>query len=178
MPAFFSIIIPTYNRRELLKQTVDSVLAQTFRDFEIIVVDDGSTDNTVQYFNENYKGNPLLAIESRENKERGAARNYGLGMAKGTYVLFLDSDDILFNDHLETLHAKILELNNPDFIATKYQFIRNQKINLPGICKFPEGYYDYHFFLNGNPLGCNICVRRANRDLYLFEEDRKYAIKE
>ncbi|MBL0064259.1 MAG: glycosyltransferase family 2 protein [Bacteroidetes bacterium] len=178
MPKFFSIIIPTYNRWNYLRLTIDSVLQQTFSDFEIIIVDDGSTDDTLQNLRNEFGSHPLITIVTQINQERGAARNHGLRLAKGEYSLFLDSDDYLFTDHLEVLYTKIKELGTPDFIASKFQFIRENKISFPDVCSLKEGFYDYHLFLNGNPLACNICVRMGNKDLHYFEEDRKYAIKE
>ncbi|MCX6276244.1 MAG: glycosyltransferase [Bacteroidetes bacterium] len=110
--------------------------------------------------------------------ERGAARNRGFRESKGEYVVFLDSDDRLLPDHLETLYKKISTLDRPDFIATKYEFISDGTRKSSSIGNFKEGYYDYLLFLDGNPFGCNVCVRKGNEGLSLFEEDRKLAIKE
>lgn len=178
MTIFFSIIIPTYNRWNYLQHTIESVIQQKFRDFEIIVIDDGSTDDTLQNLRNTFGAHPKISIVTQPNRERGAARNHGLRLAKGEYALFLDSDDYLLPDHLEVLYDKIKELGVPDFIATKFQFIRENKISFPDVCRLNEGYYDYRLFLNGNPLACNICVRLGNKELHYFEEDRKYAIKE
>lgn len=178
MPPYFSIVIPTYNRLNYLKGSVDSVLNQTFRNFELLIVDDGSTDGTAETIRRDYAGEARLKVLVQANSERGAARNKGLRESTGIYVLFIDSDDLMLPDHLETLHTYIHQLGEPDFIATKYLFIRDGKSRLSGINFLKEGYYDYRFFLNGNPLGCNICLRRSNPDLHPFVEDRKYAIKE
>ena len=95
----FSVIIPTFNRRELLRQTLASVWAQTFADYEVIVVDDGSTDGTWE---------DLLSLRSRvcalrqNNAGPGAARNLGAQRATGKYLAFLDSDDLWFPWTLET----------------------------------------------------------------------------
>ena len=160
------------------RTAIDSALAQTFTDFELIVVNDGSTDNTVVNFDKTYNGNSKVRLITQSNQERGAARNNGLKNAAGKYAFFLDSDDIMFKNHLETLYNKIRELKEPDFLTTKYQFIRNGKITFPDVCKIKEGYYDYKLFLNGNPIGANVCVRVANKDLHPFESDRKYSITE
>ncbi len=99
MMPFFSVIIPTYNRAKLLREALDSVLAQTCADFEIIVVDDGSTDETAERV-------AVLAEKVRyyrqENQGPGAARNLGLKNARGRYVAFLDSDDLWFPWTLQT----------------------------------------------------------------------------
>src|SRR5450830_1529256 len=89
----FSIVIPTYNRMKFLQQALDSVWAQTHDDYEIIVVDDGSTDGTKDY---------LASLDGRvktvrqSNSGPAAARNLGVRQAKGEYVAFLDSDDLWF----------------------------------------------------------------------------------
>ncbi|WP_370479358.1 glycosyltransferase family 2 protein [Tamlana flava] len=107
-----SIIIPTYNREHLIGETLDSVLAQTYTNWECIVVDDGSTDNTedvvATYANKDirfhYYQRPNDAI-----KGASSCRNYGLYKAKGHYVIFLDSDDVLLNICLRSRIQKIKE---------------------------------------------------------------------
>jgi glycosyltransferase involved in cell wall biosynthesis len=91
-----SVIIPTYNRADLISEAIQSVLDQTFTDFEIIVIDDGSTDNTSEI---------ITAFPVRyfyqENQGVAAARNKGIELSHGEYIAFLDSDDILMNNALE-----------------------------------------------------------------------------
>jgi glycosyltransferase involved in cell wall biosynthesis len=102
---FFSIILPTYNRSHLITKAIESVLAQTYASWELVIVDDGSTDNT--------KETVALFIDPRihyiyqQNSERSAARNNGMDRAKGQYICFLDSDDYYLNDHLQHLHQAI-----------------------------------------------------------------------
>ncbi|WP_375437090.1 glycosyltransferase family 2 protein [uncultured Hymenobacter sp.] len=177
MPApFFSVVIPTYNRAGFIAGTLRSVLNQTFPAFEIVVVDDGSKDNTaaiVQSFTD-----PRLRYYATENGERGVARNYGLARAQGEYVLFLDSDDLLHPHHLAALHTAIEAQNQPNFIATKFDFNRNGQRSASDLAPVPAGRYGLEFFLQGNALACNICVRRQNPGLKLFEEDRSFAAVE
>ena len=87
-----SVIIPTYNRLPMLKEAVDSVLAQDFEDFELIVVDDGSTDGTAEEI-ERY-GKRVHLLQHPENRGVSAARNKGILRARGKYIAFLDSDDL------------------------------------------------------------------------------------
>lgn len=87
-----SVIIPTYNRARFLVQAVDSVLRQTYRNFEIIVVDDGSTDNTKEVVSQ-YASEPLKYVFQKNNGP-SAARNTGIKLARGEYIAFLDSDDL------------------------------------------------------------------------------------
>jgi len=175
---YFSIVIPVYNRSGLLQETVKSIQEQTFTSYEIIIVDDGSTDGSGAEIDKLYGNMANISIIHQVNQERGASRNNGFKKAKGEYVIFLDSDDRLMPVHLEVLYNKIKTLNNPDFISTKYDFLRHGKRVRSIISDSSEGYYDYRFFLNGNPYGCNVCVRRLNENLRLFEEDRRYSIKE
>ena len=175
---FFSLVIPVYNRFQLVKETISSVLVQRFGSFEIIIVDDGSTDGSGILLDEHYLNHDRIKIIHQVNLERGAARNRGFREAQGDYVIFLDSDDRLLPDHLETLYNKIKSTGNPDFIATKFEFLYNGQRKHSSIGKYAEGYYDYKLFLDGNPFGCNVCVRRENPKLTLFEEDRNLSIKE
>ena len=171
---FFSIIIPTYNRAGLIGATLRSVLAQDYAEFEILVVDDGSTDNTAEVVAA--FADPRLRYLAKENAERGAARNYGLDRARGEYALFLDSDDLLHSSHLSTLRAAIITpASRPNFIATKYDFERDGRRRPSGLAALPAGPLGFETFVQGNALACNVCVRRENPALFRFEEDRRYA---
>ena len=114
--SFFSIIIPTSNRRELLRQTLASVWTQAFSDYEVIVVDDGSTDGTLDYLQS--LGNRVQVLQ-QANQGPGAARNLGLRQANGDYIAFLDSDDLWFPWTLAA-YAQVIQRNGtPAFIAGK-----------------------------------------------------------
>ena len=89
----FSVVIPTYNRLPLLKEALDSVWRQTLTNYEVIVVDDGSTDGTARFARS--MGQSIKLLE-QTNRGPGAARNLGLEHARGQYVAFLDSDDLWF----------------------------------------------------------------------------------
>ena len=177
MTPFFSIVIPTYNRAGFIGATLDSVLAQEYPDFEVLVVDDGSKDNTAEVVG-GYS-DPRIQYLPKENAERGAARNYGLAQAQGEYVLFLDSDDLFHPGHLVTLHAAIRAQNpRPNFIATKYDFARDGERRPSDLHPLPAGPLGFETFLQGNVLACYVGVRRENPALHLFEEDRRYAAVE
>lgn len=92
-----SVVIPTFNRGWILQAAVDSVLAQTFRDFELIVVDDGSTDDTAEIL---MSYGPALRVVRQGNAGVSAARNAGIRSAKGALIAFLDSDDRWLPDKL------------------------------------------------------------------------------
>lgn len=101
----FSVIIPTYNRRDFLKKAVDTVLAQTHRDFELIIADDGSTDGTRDML-EAYD-DPRLRYVCQDNQGPAAARNLGLTHAQADWIAFLDSDDWWLPQKLERSAAYI-----------------------------------------------------------------------
>lgn len=100
---FFSVIIPNYNRAHLIERTIQDVLDQSFPDFEIIVVDDGSTDNSKEVLVK-YSSNEKVKVVFRENGGVCAARNTGALQAKGEFITFLDSDDAVENTWLEDFY--------------------------------------------------------------------------
>ena len=177
MVPFFSIVIPTYNRADLIGLTLNSVQAQQLTAWELLIVDDGSQDDTAAVVRP-YLTDARVQYLPKQNAERGAARNYGLARAQGEYVIFLDSDDRFHPEHLATLHAKIEELGQPNFIATKFDFDRNGVLAPSDTAALAEGWYGLDTFVSGNALACNICVRRQNPALHVFEEDRQYAAVE
>lgn len=104
---FFSVILPTYNRAHLITETIQSILDQTFNDFEIVVVDDGSIDATesvIAQINDH-----RIHYIYQENAERCVARNTGITNAKGKFICFLDSDDLYKKNHLKMLYDEIIK---------------------------------------------------------------------
>jgi glycosyltransferase involved in cell wall biosynthesis len=95
-----SIIIPTYNREQLLGRAIQSALAQTYQDFELIIIDDGSTDNTDRLV-KSFNSEKIRYIRHKKNKGPAAARNTGIRSAKGNYIAFQDSDDEWMPEKLE-----------------------------------------------------------------------------
>jgi glycosyltransferase involved in cell wall biosynthesis len=117
---FFSIIIPTFNRAHLIGETITSILDQQFTDFEIIIVDDGSTDNTKEVIS---KIDDLrIRYYFKDNGERAAARNFGTKLANGAYLNFFDSDDIFLPGRLNQFYESISKNGFPDFI---YSYFKN-----------------------------------------------------
>lgn len=111
----FSAIIPTFNRAALLVRALDSVRRQTFTDYEVVVVDDGSTDNTL----ERLRGYPEAKVFRQQNRGPGAARNLAARHCTGQYLVFLDSDDVWFPWSLETYASILHAPTTPAFIAGK-----------------------------------------------------------
>lgn len=110
----FSVVIPAFNRAELLPKTLDSVWHQTFTDFEIIVVDDGSTDDTLEYLR---SLGGRVRVFTQANKGPGGARNLAAKHARGDYLAFLDSDDLWFRWTLKSYEQIITESGRAAFIA-------------------------------------------------------------
>jgi glycosyltransferase involved in cell wall biosynthesis len=110
-----SVVIPLYNKAQSIRKTLDSVLAQTYKDFEIVVVDDGSTDESANIAEAMLRECKVYGVECRGKVIRKAnggvssARNAGILAAKGEYVAFLDGDDLWHSEYLETLHQLIEE---------------------------------------------------------------------
>ena len=104
-----SIIIPVYNSQQYLPQCLDSVLSQTFKDFECICVNDGSTDASLSILEDYQKKDKRIKIISQKNGGISAARNAGLSAASGEYLYFMDNDDIITEDYLENMHKTATE---------------------------------------------------------------------
>lgn len=108
-----SIIVPIYKVEKYLKRCVNSLLAQSYSDFELILVDDGSPDNCGNICEEYAAKDTRIRVIHKENGGLSDARNAGLGIAKGEYIAFVDSDDWVATNYLETLH-KVIELTDSD----------------------------------------------------------------
>jgi glycosyltransferase involved in cell wall biosynthesis len=126
-----SICVPTYNRKKYLKETLESISAQTYKDYEIIVVDDGSTDGTGDMIKQ--LGVPIT-YHWQENGGDAAARNKLIQLARGKYISFIDSDDLLFPDAIERL-VKVVESEAEDVIAYGSYVRIDHDGNVYGKCK-------------------------------------------
>lgn len=128
MSSFFSIILPTFNRSKFICDTINSVLLQSYRDFEIIIVDDGSTDDTYEYLKK-YTDERIIYI-FQENQERSAARNHGISKANGQWLFFIDSDDIMVPDFLLQCHKQIQNNNfKKQLYITSFSYCDNETNN-------------------------------------------------
>ena len=118
-----SVIIPVYNVEKFLRDCIESVINQTLSDIEIICINDGSPDNSIDILNEYASIDPRITVISQENRGLSVARNRGMRLAKGKYLYFIDSDDKLLDpDALEVLYTKAEEKNTDILIATSVYY--------------------------------------------------------
>jgi glycosyltransferase involved in cell wall biosynthesis len=120
--AHFSIIIPCYNQAYFLKQCIESVLQQSYADWELVIVNDGSTDNTQQVA-EDFLNDNRIKLINQNNQGLSAARNAGLKHSSGDWVQFVDSDDYLLEDCLSRINEIILKSEPLDIIHTGFQMV-------------------------------------------------------
>lgn len=163
----FSIIIPTYNRAAFLPKAIESVLAQTYTDWELIIVDDGSTDNTKEVISQYSDGRIIYIYQ--QNAERSAARNNGINHAKGDYVCFLDSDDEYLNNYLSDLLGIITSKEDKRLFIISSMAVENngeEKIVQPN--KLTDNLFDY-FFYNAVPPSI-VCTAKSILDNHRFDD--------
>lgn len=115
-PIFFSIIIPLYNKEHFIKETINSVLQQTYQHYEIIVVDDGSTDNSLKVAKD--IKDDRISIYPKQNEGVSIARNVGAAKAKYNYLIFLDGDDVWQSDFLENMVSLVNKYPQVSLYAT------------------------------------------------------------
>jgi glycosyltransferase involved in cell wall biosynthesis len=165
---FFSIVIPTYNRAHIIRDAIEAVLLQTFSDFELIISDDGSTDNTEEIITPLLKDSRIKYIK-QINKGVCAARNFGAQHAKGKYLVFLDSDDTINNIWLYDFHT--IALKNFDIVFCSMIVINANGFEKKTSCLKP--------YKNGNEKGIfNAGTWAMKRDLFFeigqYDEQIKY----
>jgi len=159
----FSVVIPAYNASYFIRNTLDSVRFQTFDDYEIIIVNDGSRDDTLEVAKAYFKDFPNLSYKliNQENKGIGGARNSGIKVAEGKFIAFLDADDKWYKEKLLTL-ANYIETNpDVDLICHDEYWVEDCSV----IKKATYGPYKSYkeLLLKGN------CIRSAEQRKWVFE---------
>lgn len=169
---FFSIVIPTYNRDKFIGKTIESVLSQSFSDFEVIVVNDGGADSTRKVI-ERIPDSRVRYFET-ENQERGAARNFGVNKSFAKYITFLDSDDLLREDHLSIAFNYIQENSSQPIFSLGYDVIEANGKALIKWKPLPSPVNDK--LSEGNFLSCiGVFIPREVLLENPFNEDRNLA---
>lgn len=130
-----SIVIPTYNAECFLDETLHSVLNQTYENWECLIINDGSTDNSLTIAERWMEGNSKLKVFDKKNEGHSQTRNFGIQYAQGEYIAFLDSDDLWLPQHLEVLVTKLLQ-NNADLVFSyAYRLENGAKTYIPVLKK-------------------------------------------
>lgn len=171
MSPFFSVVIPSYNRAHCLLQTINSVVNQRFENWEIILVDDGSTDKTADLFNE--ITDSRIFYFYKENGERGAARNYGVSKARGEYIFFLDSDDLIKENYLQEAF-EMIRSTKARCIHIPYNYLINEiEYKGPNLSGNPSIYQ-----LRQNHFACQIIIHKSCFAQFRFSENPDFKIGE
>lgn len=175
MPSI-SIVIASYNRATLLEETLKSVFNQKFPDYEVIVIDDGSTDNTYEIVKKYEK---KIIYKKINHTGQSAASNEGIRLAKGRYITFLDSDDLWYPDFLLTMYDKIESQDEYDFCFCNFKIFDKDEIIKHSYLK--ENYQksghlfelllEGQFILNGAFLIKKRCIEKVGG----FDEKMKLA---
>jgi glycosyltransferase involved in cell wall biosynthesis len=147
---FFTIVMPAWNVGGYIDQAIASVANQTCGDWELLIVDDGSTDNTAQKAREWQRKEARIAFIRQENQGLSGARNTGIRHAKGSWILFFDSDDILHSELLERLKAVIENSENIDLVAyAAWSFQDGEELDSEQAIQRPDSFYSRPYLPKG-----------------------------
>jgi glycosyltransferase involved in cell wall biosynthesis len=168
---FFSIIVPVYNRSKLVGETLDSILEQSFEEFEVLVVDDESTDDSLEVLRDYAKrDNRVKVIALSENQGRCAARNAGIKAAKGNWICHLDSDDFYYNNHLQTFYDLIQEFPSQKAFASEQTWDKKSKEYNKEKLKQDLVELSIEDFIESNPISANqLCYHNSLKMLWSEE---------
>jgi glycosyltransferase involved in cell wall biosynthesis len=166
---FFSITIPAYNRAYILPETIASIQMQTFENWEVIVVDDGSIDNTAKVIKDLTAKDARIRYVYQSNAERSAARNNGADHSNGRYLLFLDSDDSFFPDHLEKIH-NLLEKNEfpVGMVFSNVTYLTENGFDRPDLPVMQKG-KEFEYMLLQPITPSRVCIHKDIFDVFKFD---------
>ena len=178
---FFSVIIPTYNQANLLKNAISSVINQSFSNFEVIIIDNHSNDNTHEVI-KSFKVNNLVYKKIQNNGVIGKSRNEGIKLAKGEWLAFLDSDDTWYSQRLEIIANFIKDNNTYEVISTD-ELIIDKMINKKKVWRygpFTKNFYK-NLLKNGNCVPTSATVvnnKFLKKNNIIFNENKKFITAE
>lgn len=166
-----SIIIPVFNQCDFLKDTLKSVKEQSFKNYECIIIDDGSTDNTAQVAKEYCDGNRIKYFY-QENKGLAGARNTGIKLARGKYINFIDADDLMYEDFLKNMVNKLENEIDVDVLSCAWDVIdENGKKIIPRVGPVKSNNYFRDLVLkNLFPVHAVILKRNIFNKIGVFNE--------
>lgn len=154
-----SIIMPTYNRRNIIKKAIDSVLNQTYTNFELLIIDDGSEDNTFEFLN-SIKDNRIRILCNKRNHGSSFSRNKGLRNAKGDIIMYLDSDNTWDSKYVETMIGAFFHLPDADAIYSGQYLFKGYDYQKPYAIRF--GAYNKTLLHNRNYIDINCFCHKKN----------------
>lgn len=129
MNPYISVIIPVYNAELYIENCIESVLNQTFKNFEVIIIDDGSKDKTYKICNELSKKDSRIKVFQKRNEGVSAARNYGISRCKGEYIIFIDSDDWIEDNEFEVIYQYNQKYNTDIILFNSINdYFKNNKL--------------------------------------------------
>ncbi|MBW3164254.1 glycosyltransferase family 2 protein [Ferrimonas balearica] len=126
MKASVSVIVPLFNKIDYIDRCISSILGQSFTDFELIIIDDQSSDGSYEYLLQHPSAESFKLVRQPENQGVSATRNLGLTLAKSEYVAFLDADDYWHPDFLSTMH-RIARMEDIDFLGCNYNYVKGDQ---------------------------------------------------
>ena len=174
-----SVIIPIYNVDKYLSRCIDSVINQTYKNLEIILVDDGSTDNSGKICDEYALKDTRIKVIHKQNGGVSSARNVGLDIAKGEYIGFIDSDDYIESDMYEFLYDLLIKNNTEISCCNKFDFNSITNKYLPDKCFPKEGILSLNEVLQDIGGGFHIVTKIFNKNLINnIRFNEKFAIGE
>lgn len=173
-----SVIIPLYNKEKYVAETIKSVLNQTYANFELIIVNDGSTDNSLKVV-EKFK-DKRIRIFSKENGGQSNTRNYGIKKSKGAFFTFIDADDMWYKDHLTNLYNVFLQHNDDNIFCDKYtsdkktNFLENDTITIIEKNNILNYFYKSQFLFSL----CNCLIKKKHIEEYSLNLEEELSIGE
>ncbi|MBO2640742.1 MULTISPECIES: glycosyltransferase family 2 protein [Shewanella] len=174
MDKLISVIVPVYNRSHIIKRTLISIREQSYKNIEVIVVDDCSNDSDkLREIIKSFSDINIIYTRHSQNLHGGASRNTGIRLAKGEYVAFLDSDDSWHPKKLE-ICLNYIEEKNVDFVYSQVEKIGNQSGIVPSFSILKnESYTDYLLVRNGSIQTSTIFIKRELLDYVVFDPELK-----
>ena len=174
-----SIIVPVYNEEEYVSTCLDSLINQTLDDIEIILIDDNSTDNSLNILLDYAKKYPNIKVYHNEkNIGQGASRNRGLSLVTGEYIGFVDSDDYIRNTMYEDMYKAVINNNYPELVTTEILFVkddgyanRDLEFLSRGKEKIINPTLDKNAVISESPAVCNKIFRSDTLKDFYFVED-------
>lgn len=162
MKDLVSVIIPMYNAEKYIEYTIESVINQTYKNLEIIVVDDNSSDNSSLIIEKLKKMDTrIVYIKLNENKGVANARNTGINISNGRFIAFVDSDDMWKKDKVEK-QLEFMKNKKYAFTFTSYEYISEDGISMNNIINAKEC-VNYKTLLKGNSIGCSTVMIDKNK---------------